>query len=202
MLDILQEASLIRRVTRKVYWNSRFARLRTQLDEEDLVQMVFLKLLHRDNYLKYSEDYPLVGFIYRVANGCAISYANKASIAREYVILDQPRDDSEDSRTIMDMLVSENPHIDLDTQVRINRIAANMSPKENHNFIIRYKDNVKPFSIENLFDLFIETKYTREELRKCVINKKSNTIATQTTFDKFWKMMEKSAMVELNKCLD
>lgn len=200
MLDVMQEAELIRRVTKKVYWNSRYTRLRTQIDEEDLVQMVFLKLLHRDNYKKYSDKYPLVGFLYRVANGCAISYANKASNIREWTILDQPTDDENDARTLMDAMVSETPVYDLDTQYRINRVSANMDAEVNPRVVIRYGDEDRPFSLEAFFDFFIETKYNREELHKHVINLKTNRPVTQSTFDKWWKDLVKSANQELSQC--
>lgn len=200
MLDVMQEADLIRRVTRKVYWNSRYARLRTQIDEEDLIQMVFLKLLNRDNYKRYSESYSLVGFLYRVANGCAISFSNKSSNIREWTILDQPTDDENDARTMMDALISDNFNVDLDTQFRLNRVSASMDPEVNPRVVIRYRDEDRPFSIEALFDFFIETKYNREEMQKHIINVRTNTPVTQSTFDKWWKVLEKSAKQELGRC--
>ena len=200
MLDVMQEADLIRRVTRKVYWNSRYARLRTQIDEEDLVQMVFLKLLNRDNYKRYSENYSLVGFLYRVANGCAYSFSTKSSNIREWTILDQPIDDENDSRTMMDALVYDTFNVDLDSQYRINRVSANMNPEVNPRVVIRYKEKDRPFSIEALFDFFVETKFNREEMLKHVINLRTNSPVTQSTFDKWWKDLEKSAKQELNRC--
>lgn len=193
MLDVVQEASLIRKVTKRVYWNSRFVRLRSQIEEEDLVQMVFCKLLSRDNYKRYSESYSLVGFIYRVANGCAISYANKKSNFNEWTILDQPVDDSDDSKALMDYLTSYNPNIDLDTQSRINKVSANMDPTEIESVVIRYKDIDKIFSIEALFDFFLNTGFTREEMRSHVINKRTNQPVTVSTFDKWWKTLVSSA---------
>lgn len=200
MLDIIREAGLIRKVARKVYWNTRYARLRTQIDEEDLVQMVFLKLLYRDNYKRYSDNYPLVGFIYRVANGCAISFSNKRSNICEWTVLDQPLSEDNESQTIMDTLVSEIPNIDLDTQYRINRVSASMNPDVNPRVVIRYKDEDKPFSIEALFDFFMETKFSREEMIQHIINLKTNVPVTQSTFDKWWKELEKSANQELSRC--
>ena len=198
MLDVMQEADLIRRVTKKVYWNSRYTRLRTQIDEEDLIQMVFLKLLHRDNYKKYSDKYPLVGFLYRVANGCAISFANKAANIREWTILDQPTDDENDARTLMDALVSDVPEYDLDTQTRIDQVSSSMDDEVNPRVVIRFRDEDIPFSIANFFDFFIETKYNREELHKHVINLKTNRPVTQSTFDKWWKDMSCTAKKELS----
>ena len=197
MLDVMQEADLIRRVARKVYWNSRYARLRTQIDEEDLIQMVFLKLLYRDNYKRYSENYPLVGFIYRVANGCAISFANKRTNLSEWTILDQPTNEENESRTLLDSLAYDTISLDLDVQSRINRIAANMDPEVNPRVVIRYKDKDIPFSIESLFDFFLETQYTREEMNRHVINLRTNTPVTQSTFDKWWKELVRSAKQEL-----
>lgn len=194
----MQEADLIRRVTKKVYWNSRYTRLRTQIDEEDLIQMVFLKLLHRDNYKKYSDKYPLVGFLYRVANGCAISFANKAANIREWTILDQPTDDENDARTLMDALVSDVPEYDLDTQTRIDQVSSSMDDEVNPRVVIRFRDEDIPFSIANFFDFFIETKYNREELHKHVINLKTNRPVTQSTFDKWWKDMSCTAKKELS----
>ena len=199
MLDVMQEAELIRRVTKKVYWNSRYIRLRTQIDEEDLVQMVFLKLLHRDNYKKYSDKYPKAGFIYRVANGCAISFANKRSNIREWTILDQPRDNDEDSRTILDSLVSDTPHIDFDTRARINRISASMDPSVNKSVVIRYNDEDIPFSIDALFDFFIDTQLSKKEISSYVINLKTNSPVSQTTFDKWWKSLERTVKTELSR---
>lgn len=197
MLDVVQEAGLIRKVTKKVYWNSRFVRLRTQIEEEDLIQMVFCKLLYRENYKIYSDNYSLVGFIYRVANGCAISCANKRSNFNEWTILDQPLDDSEDSKALIDYLTSENPNseldVDLDTRVRINKVAANMDPTEIESVIIRYKDEEHLFSIEGLFDLFIHTGFTKEELRSHVINKRTRKPVTISTFNKWWRALVASA---------
>ena len=193
MLDVVQEASLIRRVTRKVYWNSRFARLRSQIEEEDLIQMVFYKLLSRDNYKRYSENYSLVGFIYRVANGCAISYANKKSNISEWTILDQPVDDSEDSKAMLDYLSSYRDDLDLDVNYRINKVAANMDSTELDTVLIRYKDVDRKFSIEALFDFFMETRFTREEMRRHIINKRTNSPVTLSTFDKWWKELVNSA---------
>ncbi len=201
MLDVMQEADLIRRVARKVYWNSRYARLRTQIDEEDLIQMVFLKLLHRDNYKKYSDKYPKVGFIYRVANGCAISFANKCSNIREWTVLDQPRDSDDDSRTILEILSTETDvqHLDLDMQYRINRLSASMDPEVNQQIVIRHNDVDTPFSIEALFDFFIKTHYSRKEIMPCIINLKTNAPVTQSTFDKWWKILENTAKQELSR---
>lgn len=201
MLDLVQEASLIRRVSRKVYWNSRYARLRTQIDEDDLIQMVFLKLLHRDNYKKYSDKYPKAGFIYRVANGCAIAFANKKFNLKEWTVLDQPKD-SEDERTLMDILASteaEVQHIDIDRQLRLNRVAASMNPKINKHVVIRHNDEDIPFSIEAFFDFFINTHYSKREMMPCIINVKTNTPVTQTTFDKWWGILEKTAQKELSR---
>ena len=194
MLDVVQEAGLIRKVTKKVYWNSRFVRLRTQIEEEDLIQMVFYKLLYRENYKKYSDAYSLVGFIYRVANGCAISYANKKSNFNEWTIVDQPMDsDSDDSKALRDYLISDNTEIDLDTQVRINKVSANMDPREIEHVVIRYNDEEIPFSIESFFDFFLQTGFTRKEMRDHIINKRTNKPVTPMTFDKWWKRLVKSA---------
>lgn len=192
MLDVMQEAELIRRVTRKVYWNSRYVRLRTQIDEEDLIQMVFLKLLHRENYKKYSDKYPLVGFIYRVANGCAISYANKASNVHEWTILDQPRNEDDDSRTILDALVSDKGEIDLDTQARISFISEHLCTEPKKKMMLRNNDGDYPLSTYSLFKFFITTKYNKKELHKHIINTRTNMPVTQITFDKIWKALERS----------
>ena len=156
-------------------------------------------MLYRDNYKRYSEQYSLVGFLYRVANGCAISYSNKCSNIKEWTVLDQSVDSEDSSRTLMDMLDYYTPNMDLDAQNRINRISANMDPDINPRVVIRYNDEDKPFSIENLFDFFVETKYSREELQRHIINIKTNTPVTQSTFDKWWKDMEKSAKQELSR---
>lgn len=193
MLDVLQEANLIRKVTKKVYWNSRFVRLRSQIDEEDLIQMVFYKLLYRENYKKYSDDYSLVGFIYRVANGCAISYATKRCNIQEWTVLDQPMDDSDDSKVLRDYLTSYTPEIDLDLQARVNKVAASMDSNELENIVIRYDDVDTKFSLEALFDFFMETRYTREEMRQHVINKKTKVPVTMMTFNKWWKKMVSTA---------
>lgn len=193
MLDVLQEASLIRKVTKKVYWNSRFVRLRSQIDEEDLIQMVFYKLLYRENYKKYSDSYSLVGFIYRVANGCAISYATKRCNIQEWTVLDQPMDDSDDSKVLRDYLTSYTPEIDLDLQARVNKVSASMDSSELENIVIRYDDVDKKFSLEALFDFFLETRYTREEMRQHIINKKTKVPVTMMTFNKWWKKMVKTA---------
>ena len=200
MIDLMQDADLIRRVTKKVYWNSRFARLRTQIDEEDLIQMVFLKLLNRDNYKRYSEDYSLVGFLYRVANGCAISFSNKASNIREWSILDQPTDDENESRVMLDTLVSDNFTYSFDVQNRINCISSCMDDEPNNKIVIRYNDEDKPFSLEALFKFFVETKYNRKEIHRHLINLKTNTPVTQSTFDKWWKDLENITLRELERC--
>lgn len=189
MLDVVHEANLIRKVTKKVYWNSKFVRLRSQIDEEDLVQMVFYKLLYRENYKKYSDSYSLVSFIYRVANGCAISYATKRCNIQEWTVLDQPMDDSDDSKVLRDYLTSYTPNIDLDLQLRINKVAASMDSRELENVVIRYDDVDTKFSLEALFDFFIETQYTREEMRQHIINKKTKMPITTMTFNKWWKKM-------------
>lgn len=202
MLDVLQESDLIRRVTRKVYWNSRYARLRTQIEEDDLVQIVFLKLLSNDNYKRYSEDYSLKGFIWRVANGCAITCSNKRSNLREWTVLEQPKSrDDESSVSLLDLLVSDTPKVEvsLDQQFRINRVAASMNPAINPNFIIRYNDEDIPFSMEHLFDFFMETQFSREEMRSHIINLKTNSLVTHTTFDKWWNRLVKTAMKELSR---
>ncbi len=189
MLDVLQEASLIRKVTKKVYWNSKFVRLRSQIDEDDLIQMVFYKLLYRENYKKYSEDYSLVGFIYRVANGCAISYATKRCNIQEWTVLDQPMDDSDDSKLLRDYLTSYTPdmEVSLDLQSRIKKVSDHLSSRCIEDMVIRYEDVDTPLSIRSLFKFFIDTKLTRDEMRKHIINKRTRIPVTMMTFSKWWK---------------
>ena len=195
MLDVLQEANLIRKVTKKVYWNSKFVRLRSQIDEDDLIQMVFCKLLYRDNYKKYSDDYSLVGFIYRVANGCAISYATKRCNIQEWTVLDQPMDDSDESKVLRDYLTSYTPTMDLnlDLQARIKKVSESLNSRKIEDMIIRYEDEDTPLSLRSLFNFFIDTKLTREEMRNHIINKKTRIPVTMMTFNKWWKKIVKTA---------
>lgn len=197
MLDIVQESGLIKRVVKRVYYSSRYKRLRTQIEEEDLLQMVFLKLLHRDNYKLYSENYPLVGFIYRVANGCAISFSRRKSTQHEYTILDKPTSE-EESATLMDFLTSECPNIDMDTQFRLNKVSASMDSSIIPQVVIRYKGEEKPFSIENLFDFFISTLLMKSEIHKYVINKRTNQPVSNITFSKWWSILMDTANRELS----
>ena len=196
MLDVIQEADLVRRVTKKVYWDSKFVRLRTQIEEEDLIQMVFLKLLHRDNFKKYSDAFSLTGFLYRVANGCAISYATKSENLREWTVLDKPMREDE-KKTLVDYFSSGMPHIDLDSEGRIERISKRLKSKVHNNLVIR-KDGIDiPFTVRGLFLVFIENKCSKKELMSYVLNVKTSSVVTQATFDKFWKAINKAVDKEL-----
>lgn len=196
MLDVMQEADLIRRVTKKVYWDSKFVRLRTQIEEEDLIQMVFLKLLHRENYKKYSDAFSLVGFLYRVANGCAVSYATKVENLREWTVLDKPMCEDE-KRTLKDCLVIDTPYMDLDSSGRVDRIVNKLHHKVHSHLVIRNDETDIPFSLENLFRFFVKYKYSKRELITHVINVKTKSQVTQATFDKFWKAILKAIKKEL-----
>lgn len=204
MIDLVQDATLIRNVTKKVYRNSRYFQLRTQISEEDLIQMVFLKLLSRDNYKRYSEEYSLIGFLYRVANGCAINASKKNSVQREITLLDAPID-SEDNSTLSDMVTdscriyecSDSTDEDMlnmmDIQANIDLIRQYMPNEESSNVIIRKDDVDTPFTLRAMFDLFIEGKMSKEEIHKYIININSGKPVIKLTFRKMWNRMLKSA---------
>ena len=199
MLDIVREASLIRKVVHRVYWNTRYKHLRAQIEEEDLLQMTFLKLLHRDNYKKYSDSYSLSAFLYLVAHGCAISYSRKKSVHSEMAILDGTLSD-EDSATLLEVMKTETPNIDMDVQYRINRLSASMDSKVIPSIVIRYKDREIPFSLENLFDFFLETLMVKGEIHRFVINKDTNKPVSDMSFNRWWTRLLETANKELAKC--
>lgn len=197
MIDVVQDAVVIRNVTRKVYWNSRFYALRNSITEEDLIQMVYLKLLSRDNCARYSEEYSLVSFLYRVANGCAINYSKKNMVQKESTVLDDdepnpfisvPSSKSlTDDPTLRDLMKS------LEVKERVDTIRKYMSNVNHSSLILRYNGQDIPFTMLNMFNLFFENRLSRKEMKQCIISKKTNAPVLKITFKKLWDSMLLSA---------
>jgi len=201
MIDFLQDAKIIRNTVNKVYWESKFARLRTLIEEDDLLQMTYLKLLHRDNYKKYSPKYSKVTFIYNVSKRVAISYSSKKYNLKEYTILNKPITEDKKNTPMMFLktLTTELKTDKLDFYPRLLRISANMPERESHYMAIRYKNKLTPFSISRMFDLFIHLKCQKYELMKYIINTKSNSPVSSTAFRYLWDEMYSCAVQELKK---
>lgn len=202
MIDVVQDAVVIRNVTRKVYWNSRFYALRNSITEEDLIQMVYLKLLQRDNCARYSEEYSLVSFLYRVANGCAINYSKKSMVQKESTVLDDDEPNQfitvpsakslTDDPTLRDLMKS------LEVKERVDAIRQYMSKDIHVSLLLRYNGQDTPFTMLNMFNLFFENRLSRKEMRQCIISKKTDAPVLKITFRKLWESMLLSAQNTLN----
>ena len=199
MIDFLQDAKIIRRTVNKVYYESKFARLRSLIEEEDLLQMTYLKLLHRDNYKKYSSKYSKVTFIYNVSKRVALTYSTKLSNIKEYTILNKPMTEDKKSTPMMFLknLTTELKTDVLDIYPRLLRVSANMPEEESHYMAIRYKNKLTPFSISKMFDLFVHLKCQKYELMDYIINTKSNSPVSHTAFHYLWDKMYSCAVQEL-----
>lgn len=205
MLDLVQDADLIRRVTKHVYHGSKFTRFRTltMYEEDDLVQMVYLKLLHNDNYKKYekySYKYTKSSFIYHVAKNLAMTYSMDKHNYMEETILDAPSPTSSDHKSwVYSKYLTTEINIDkFDTYVRIANISSHLSNDESAKLFIRYKNKVVPFSINKMFQLFIHLKCKKSELNQYIINKKSNTPVSRMGFHNLWDNMVSTIEKELS----
>lgn len=202
MLDIVRNASLVRRVTKEVYCNSKFARLRTQIEEEDLVQIVFLKLIDRDNYKLYKEGTSLYRFLYMVANGCAIQFSKKRSNMYESAVLDFPKDTGDDKKSIPNIVSTYDLKSSLDTKYLIKYLKSKLDKIDNTNhshIVIRSNTCDIPFSLGSFFEYFLQTKFNKQELRKHIINNLTNIPVSYVAFDKWWNTMESEVTKELLK---
>lgn len=201
MLDLMQDAELIRKVTKKVYWESRFVCLRYYAEENDLIQMVFLKLIKNDNYKKYTPQYSKVTFIHCVATNCAISFLKKGYIGKEFSVIDNSVTETKDNKSCSykNSLTTELSTDLLDVYPKLVRISANMSEKESHHLAIRYNNKLYPFSISRMFDLFLHLKCRKNELKRYIINIKSNAPVSKVALNAMWNEMCSCAVQELER---
>ena len=205
MLDVVQNYSLIKQITCKVYYGSRFSLLRTRIEPEDLEQMVFLKLYHNDLYKVYSDEYSLKNFIYRVAKHCAINYSSSKSTQSERSVLDSPiSSDCErsmldfiDSNSINTSTYNNDPNYSVNNfsscEFNVNDtvefIASKLDSTINPRQIIVIDGEETPFSMENLFRLFVKTQGTKSEFKSYILNSHTRKPIAQVTIDAIWKRM-------------
>lgn len=201
MLDLMQDAELIRKVTKKVYWESRFVCLRHYMEEEDLLQVVFLKLIKNDNYKKYTPQYSKVTFLNCVATNCAITCLKKSYIGVELSVMDKSVTETKDTKSCSykNSLITEFKTDLLDVYPRLVRISANMPEKESHHLAIRYNNKLYPFSISRMFDLFLHLKCQKSELKRYIINIKSNAPVSKVALNAMWNEMYSCAVQELER---
>lgn len=205
MLDVLQNYELIKKISEKVYYGSKFALLRSRIDPEDLEQMVFLKLYHNDLYKVYSDEYSLKNFIYRVATHCAINYSALKSTQSERVILDAPLN-SDCEHSMLDFIdsdsvntltytnspaysVNEFSSCELNVSDTVEFIASHMDSTVNSRQVIVINGEETQFSMENLFRLFVKLQGTKSEFKSYILNSHTRKPIAQVTMDALWKRL-------------
>lgn len=195
MLDIVRESKLIRRITKRVYYSTRFSRMRQAIEEEDLYQMVMLKLLHRENYKIYSDKYSLPGFIYRVANGVAITFNSSRQNTNEITLLDSPVDTDGNPNQLLSELTydSDYDEIALDVEKRIVAIKEGMDPSIICDLEIRNEGKATPFSLREMFKYFVSQKCTKNEMRKHIVYRYNKAQVPNYVFDNYWDHMSSRA---------
>lgn len=201
MLDLMQDAALIRKVTKLIYWKPKFIRMRYLLEEDDFLQMVYQKLLLNDNYKKYSDKYSKNTFLFHVVKNVAVTYIQQKKNHLEFTILDSPHLKNSDNQSVLfsKYLTTEINTDILDTKQRIKRISASMPEKESHYLYIRYNNKLIPFSISRMFDLFVHLRCTKAEMKRYIINGTSNAPISRMGFNPLWDNMISCIEKELSR---
>lgn len=207
MLNVEKEYAMIQSIASKVYWDSRFTKLRRRIDEEDLQQMVCLKLYHRDLYKVYSDQYSLKGFIFRVAIHCAINYSSLKSTQSEFTTLDDPLSD-DTATTRSEMLTYEDttgvPDLELlpttyTVETNISYLERFFSDTDNERQTVILADGTEVFfSLRRFFRLFLETRASKSSMKLRVLNTITRQPIAQVTFDKAWKELVTTISEEIH----
>lgn len=194
--ELEQLVPTINSIAKVFYYNSSFYQLRKLYELEDYQQSVFFKLLYRDNYKRYSDSYKLKSYIYRVCKCVAIQLSVRKNT--EDCILDAPIGDG--STVLIDRVAAEELNIDPDISYRIERIVISMPEEDNPRVCIQAGERELPFSLENLFRVFLDEKCSKEELSRMVINRSNGKPVTYPTFLKMWNQMV--GIIEQECCKD
>lgn len=192
MIDLMQTLPMIHSIARTIYSKPSYVKLRSMYELEDFQQSVWEKLLHRDNYMRYSEEYKLSSFIYTVCKSVAIQKMTKKY--NEFVILDAP---NADGLAMLDLVAAEELGVDPDMSVRISKILISLPEEVNPRVYLQFPDGEQDFSIENLFRLYLSCLASKEELCLKVINKSTSKPVTRQTFNKWYDKMVEVAQLEL-----
>lgn len=201
MLDVLAHRSLIKAAAAYTYSNSRYKLLRDKVTVEDLEQLMYVRLYTNGLYKVYDPQYSLKGFIYRIANHCAMNASALRNTQCEAATLQQPLG-ADTSATLLDTVDATCWEDDADTYSEeeylqqlpstaesiTEYIAERLSTYEPQNFLLEVAEGeYVPYSQRALFLLFATQRYEKAEIKHKMVNAKTKKAVAHVTFNPLWQ---------------